>query len=384
MDDRFAGEGVLENCHLELESFASWTGACLQQLKIRGVGHSQQALCLLPASPDTRHHMPQWSTEPYCSNAAALLALLDDFLAGAALAPPGASLAPSGTALVWASDPGAASAAGDGSIPAAAWQELGAVSRVPHPAFSGRLLLAAWRFLDRLHSSGTVASEASSPLAAAAALLRPHRSSSTGGSRRASTLQRSLSESGDEGEGAAVETARLLQQRGMLLLQRLLLFSLQHAPPEMAQQAAAQAAQVLPLLLADAAGEASVAEAVASQLQLLLAAVVQCYQGLASRATVAAQQEQLSLLSHEQVGLGQQQGGRPLQNFECVPADAALPSLPSCSLFTAAADCCTGGRQCRCGCSALGVWPAATVAASAAAMRSAATSSRPAAAAASG
>ena len=31
----------------------------------------------------------QWSTEPYCSNAAALLALLEDLLAGIVLAPPG-------------------------------------------------------------------------------------------------------------------------------------------------------------------------------------------------------------------------------------------------------------------------------------------------------
>ena len=31
----------------------------------------------------------QWSTEPYCSNAAALLALVEDLLAGTVLAPPG-------------------------------------------------------------------------------------------------------------------------------------------------------------------------------------------------------------------------------------------------------------------------------------------------------
>lgn len=264
-----------------------WLGRCSssgqQQLGLHRQGSSllsgkaHYPSALLPAPV-------QWTTEPYVGNAAALLALLDDFLAGTALAPPGASLAPGGTALLWAS--GAVAEAG-GSMPAAAWQELGAVPHSQQERFSSRLLLAAWRFLDRVHGSGAAAAaaaEATSPLAPAA-----------------------LGSSGAGGEGAAgavpgmstQQLAALRQQRGLLLLQRLLLYCLQHATPEMAQQAAAQAAQLLPLLLADAAVDAAAAEAAAPRLQLLLAAIVQCYRTLASR-VAAAQRESLSLLPQEQ------------------------------------------------------------------------------------
>ncbi|PRW34047.1 BEACH domain-containing lvsC isoform X1 isoform B [Chlorella sorokiniana] len=169
----------------------------------------------------------QWSTEPYCSNAAALLSLIDDYLSGGVLAPPGGSLAPSGAALLWA-DPAAASgdaaaAAAAGSIPQAVWVK----------GLSQQALL------------------------------------------------------------------RLQQQRGLLLLQRLLLHALLHAPPELAQQAASQCAQLLPALLADAAAETAAAEAAAARLQLMLAAVVQVYRSVAARAQ-QAQQDQLLPLQLQQ------------------------------------------------------------------------------------
>jgi hypothetical protein len=92
---------------------------------------------------------------------------------------------------------------------------------------------------------------------------------------------------------------RLQQQRGLLLLQRLLLHALLHAPPELAQQAASQCAQLLPALLADAAAETAAAEAAAARLQLMLAAVVQVYRSVAARAQ-QAQQDQLLPLQLQQ------------------------------------------------------------------------------------
>lgn len=222
-------------------------------------------------------------------------------------------MAPSGAALLWA-DPAAtsgdaAAAAAAGSIPQAAWGELGALpsqGSQPGGRFGPRLQLAAWRFLDRMHSSGAAAAaaaEASSPSSPVAQLLRlPTIGGSSGqaASRPASPAA---------GEAAAVPAAhtglshqtllRLQQQRGLLLLQRLLLHALLHAPPEQAQQAASQCGQLLPALLADAAAETAAAEAAAARLQLLLAAVVQVYRSVAARAQ-QAQQDQLLPLQLQQ------------------------------------------------------------------------------------
>ena len=242
----------------------------------------QRVIHPLAAAPP---HPLQWTTEPYLSNAAALLALLDGFLSGTALAPPGASLAPGGAALLWASGQsaggGTGAAAEAAGMPAAAWQELGAVPRSQQERFSSHLVQAAWRFLDRLHASGAAAAgaaEVGSPLA-------PNVDSDAGAA-------------GAPGLSAQ-QLAALRQQRGLLLLQRLLLYCLQHAPPGLAQQAAAQAAQLLPLLVADVAVDAAAMQAAAPRLQLLLAATVQCYRTLASQ-SAAAQRESLSLLSQQQ------------------------------------------------------------------------------------
>lgn len=224
----------------------------------------------------------------------------------------GSALAPSGSSLLWA-DPAAAAgdaaaAAAAGSIPPAAWQELGAAPGQGSHAdarLSPRLQLAAWRFLDRLHSSGAAAAaaaEASSPSSPVAHLLRLPTAS--GGREQAGSRPASPA----AGEAAALPPVpglsqplllRLQQQRGLLLLQRLLLYALLHAPPELAQQAASQCSQLLPPLLADAAAETAAAEAAASRLQLMLAAVVQAYRSVAARAQ-QAQQEQLLPLQLQQ------------------------------------------------------------------------------------
>lgn len=230
--------------------------------------------------------------------------------------PTGASLAPSGTALLWA-DPAAASgdaaaaavAAAAGSIPQAVWGELGALPNQgsqPGGRFSPRLQLSAWRFLDRLHSSGAAAAaaaEASSPPSPVAQLLRlPTIGGSSGqaGSRPASPAAGETASLPAASTGLSHQTLlRLQQQRGLLLLQRLLLHALLHAPPEQAQQAASQCGQLLPALLADAAAETAAAEAAAARLQLLLAAVVQVYRSVAARAQ-QAQQDQLLPLQLQQ------------------------------------------------------------------------------------
>lgn len=206
-------------------------------------------------------------------------------------------------ALLWAGDAAAAAAAG--SIPQAAWAELGALpAQASQPAgrLGSRLQLAAWRFLDRLHSSGAAAAaaaEATSPSSPVAQLLRLPTIGSGGsqaGSRPASPKP------GEAGAPAGLSQQvllRLQQQRGLLLLQRLLLHALLHAPPELAQQAASQCAQLLPPLLADAAAETAAADAAAARLQLMLAAVVQVYRGVAARAQ-QAQQDQLLPLQLQQ------------------------------------------------------------------------------------
>ena len=193
---------------------------------------------------------------------------------------------------MWAAPSGGSDATrGGGSadtIPVAAWQELGAAPK-QQPQLSSALLQNAWRFLDRLHSSGAAAAAAeagASPRSTTAALL---------GALPA------VSEPAAASKGLGEQQLlRHQQQRSFLLLHRLLLQALLQAAPERAQQAVAQAAQLLPPLLADAASDAAAAEAAASRLQLLLAAVVQCHRGVAARAAAAQQQEQLLPLSLQQ------------------------------------------------------------------------------------
>lgn len=246
----------------------------------------------------------------------------------------GISPAPSGSALLWA-DPAAADAVGSGgtsgnrgsegtvpaavvaapeSIPAAVWRELGALpwqkaqqqqqaqqAQQARQEASGHLLLTAWRFLDRLHTSGAAAAaaaEAASPGSPASILLRVTRG-----------LAGLAGLAGGNGGGGAAgllseQQLMLLQQRrGLLLLQRLLLQALRHSPPELAAQAAAQAAQLLPLLLSAAgagAGEGPAAEAAAGQLHLLLASLVQCYRDVAARSAAEQQEGQLLPLKVQQ------------------------------------------------------------------------------------
>lgn len=225
----------------------------------------------------------------------------------------GGGLAPSGSALLWAQpEPGseAPSAAAAGAIPLAVWQELGAAPRgLPQEhRLSRRLLTAAWRFLDRLHSSGAAAAaaaEAGSPLSSGMALRRPSQAGDSGSSghlaRQAASTGCASAVAGEAATGLTPpQLARLQQQRALLLLQRLLLHALLHAPPETTQQAAAQTSQLLPPLLADAAAGAEAADAAATRLQLMLAAVIQCHRGIASRAAAARQSEQLLPLQLQQ------------------------------------------------------------------------------------
>jgi hypothetical protein len=251
----------------------------------------------------------------------------------------GISPAPSGSALLWG-DPAAADAVGSGgasgnrgsegtvpaavaaapdSIPAAVWRELGALpwqqaqqqqqaqqAQQAQQEASGPLLLTAWRFLDRLHTSGAAAAaaaEAASPGSPASILLRVTR-----GLAGLAGLAGGNGGGADSGGGAAgllsEQQLMLLQQRrGLLLLQRLLLQALRHSPPELAAQAAAQAAQLLPLLLSAAgagAGEGPAAEAAAGQLHLLLAALVQCYRDVSARSAAEQQEGQLLPLKVQQ------------------------------------------------------------------------------------
>lgn len=203
----------------------------------------------------------------------------------------GGSLAPAGSALLWA-DPaaaagGSAAASGADSVPHAAWQELGASHKKEQQQHISRLVQHAWRFLDRMHSSAAAAAAdaLAPPRSPVAALLRLPRSSSNASDGRGQPARRSLQlqRGGSSGLGGAAPVAAvgvtdrqlwgLEQQRGLLLLQRLLLLDLRNSPPEVAQQAAAQAAQLLPLLLADAAADPAAAEAATARLQLLLSAV---------------------------------------------------------------------------------------------------------------
>lgn len=221
-------------------------------------------------------------------------------------------MAPSPAALQWADSAAASGDASAGSIPPAAWRDLGAAATPQGQAqFSRRLLLAAWQFLDRTHGGGAAAAaETGSPSSAMAALVRSARASlgheggagSEGSGRRHAASGRGA----DAGAMAGLSQQQLTrhqQQRGLLLLQRLLLHALLHAQPEAAQQAAAQAAQLLPALLADVASEAAGSDerqAAAARMQLQLGAVVYAYRSVASRARAQAQQEQLLPLQLQQ------------------------------------------------------------------------------------
>ena len=232
---------------------------------------------------------------------------------------------PSSAALQWADSNSAASTDGGSSAGAApkkvsqaAWQELGATARPQGEPPSSRLQQAAWRFLDRLQSTGAAAASTASSPAAWPPLLHAFGSSMqlSGYSRRGSGLALADPTAASAASGPAVleglsgqQAAHLERHRALLLLQRLLLAALQHAPPEAARQAAAQAAQLLPLLLPpDSASDDAAAMAAASSdnagaggepgpgmlpphLQVLLAAVIQCYRSIAISA-VAAQKEQ--------------------------------------------------------------------------------------------